>query len=161
MLRIVLFSLTVVGIEWMLGVAAVERVAEERLAVDAILESPLTADDYRTSVRCISTQRFQTIEIVDEHYVLFVGRREAWLNRLRHRCIGLQPNMVAVLNMTGGRICLLDRLHGVSSLLSTQSCALGEFEKIEEFRIGDLKEAITAHGRSKMVEPPQLPENNK
>jgi hypothetical protein len=159
--HIVLIFLTVVGVEWTLGVAAVEREVEEPLDVESILKSPLTADDYRTSVRCISTQRFRTIEIVDERYILFIGRREAWLNRLRHRCTGLQPNMVAVLNMRSNRICHMDRLHGVSSLATTHSCSLGEFQEIEEFRIDDLKEAIMAHGRSEMVKPPEPSVDNE
>ena len=161
MLRIVLFSLTFVGIDWMRDTSAVEAVMEDPpLAVDTILQNPLTADDYRTSERCISNQRFRSVEIVDEHYILFIGRNEVWVNRLRHRCIGLQANMVPVLDMTSGRVCQMDRLRGVSSGVSTQFCSLGEFEKIQEFRADRLKEAITAHGRSK-VGLPQPPVENK
>jgi len=113
------------------------------LDVETILANPLDDDAYRSSTHCISTRRYDAIEIIDESTVLFHGRNEVWLNRLSGRCRGLTRDMIPNILTRSGRICEFDRFHGQSrsGFPDSLSCTLGRFEKIDESQVESLRAA--------------------
>lgn len=129
---------------------AAERDEEDDapLDVETILANPLDEDAYRSSTHCISTRRYDAIEIIDENIVLFHGRNETWLNRLSGRCRGLTRDMIPNILTRGGRICEFDRFHGQSrsGFPDSLSCTLGRFEKIDEAQVESLRAARGIRG---------------
>ena len=118
------------------------------LDVETILANPLDDDAYRSSSHCISTRRYDAIEIIDESTVLFHGRNEVWLNRLSGRCRGLTRDMIPNILMRSGRICEFDRFQGQSrsGFPDSMSCTLGKFEKIDEAQVESLRAARGVRG---------------
>ncbi len=121
--------------------------------VETILSTPLDPGEYQQATRCISPRRYRTIEVVDEFNVLFVGRRETWLNRLRTRCPGLDSHMMIYLDLRGSRVCTLDHFRAAERSgfgLPTPTCVLGDFELIDETQVDGLRAAIESErdGRS-------------
>ena len=58
--------------------------------VDFILDNPLPESDYHSSDRCINSDSYRKVEVLDERHLLFLGRRGVvWLNQLRYACAGL------------------------------------------------------------------------
>ena len=123
--------------------AADDEQDEAPLDVETILANPLDEDAYRSSTHCISTRRYDAIEIIDENTVLFHGRKEVWLNRLSGRCRGLTRDMVPNILTRSGRVCEFDRFHGQSrsGFPDSLSCTLGRFEKIDEAQVESLRAA--------------------
>lgn len=117
--------------------------------VETILSTPLDPSEYQQATRCISSRRYRTIEVLDEFNVLFVGRRETWLNRLRTRCPGLESHMIIYVDMRGSRICTLDHFRGAERSgfgIPTPPCVLGDFELIDETQVEGLRAAIESEG---------------
>ena len=58
--------------------------------VDFILDNPLPESDYHSSDRCINSDSYRRVEVLDDRHLLFLGRRGVvWLNQLRYACAGL------------------------------------------------------------------------
>lgn len=115
------------------------------LDVETILANPLGAEDYRRGQRCLGSRSYRDIEVLDEHNLLFVGRRQTWLNRLRTRCVGLRPNMMIYLDVRGSRICHMDDFrarHRVGAAFPTPTCVLGEFEELDAAQVQGLRDAV-------------------
>ena len=139
---------------WAAGVqqaGAAEAAQEVPLDVETILANPLDAEDYRLGKRCIPSRGYRRIEVLDERNLLFVGRKRAWLNRLRGRCPGLREDMVIFMDVHGMRVCQLDdfraRRPGAFGA-PTPICVLGEFEEIDEAQMQGLLDSISAAQRS-------------
>lgn len=117
---------------------------DDALDVEAILTETSPASEYSRSFNCIRSTSYRKIEMLDEHHLLFTGRRAAWLNRLRHRC-RLHGDVVFVLEPSSSRLCDMDRVRGhdrfgISGWRGT--CVLGEFQQIDPQQAAALKEAV-------------------
>ena len=108
---------------------------EEELRVKAILDAVSTryAEDEEAR-RCLPTQSYRSIEIIDESRLIFWARNGGWLNDLRQRCPGMRPNDILRLDIREGRACALDRVsaieRGVNVLGPKATCVLGTFKPI-------------------------------
>ncbi len=120
---------------------------EGRIDVETILSTPLDPSEYQEATRCISSRDYRRIEVLDEFNVLFVGRRQTWLNRLRTRCSGLEPDMIIYVNQGGSRVCTHDHFRAVERGgfgIPTPMCVLGDFERIDEGQVEGLRGAIVS-----------------
>lgn len=130
--------------------------------VAAILRGELTEDDYQDSQLCIAPRDLNTIEVLDERLVLFLGRRgEIWLNQLDSRCRGLEPEMVLDLRSYGGNFCRLDRFRAAprfnAFLYVTAECRLGAFETITEPHAEALRAAVAERRPGQVDTQPETP----
>lgn len=130
--------------------------------VAAILRGELTEDDYQDSQLCIAPRDLDTIEVLDERLVLFLGRRgEIWLNQLDKRCLGLEPEMVLDLRSYGGNFCRLDRFRAAprynAFLFVTAECRLGAFETITEPHAEALRAAVAERRPRQVDSQPETP----
>lgn len=130
--------------------------------VAAILRGELTEDDYQDSQLCIAPRDLDTIEVLDERLVLFLGRRgEIWLNQLDSRCQGLEPEMVLDLRSYGGNFCRLDRFRAAprfnAFLYVTAECRLGAFETITEPHAEALRAAVAERRPGQVDSQPETP----
>ena len=112
--------------------------------VDAILREASPASDYSDAKSCISASSYRSIKVLDEHHLLFEGRRGIWLNRLRHRC-PMRGDVLFVVERTSSRLCDLDKISGhdrFGSYAWRGQCMLGKFEKIDPQQAAALKESV-------------------
>jgi len=105
-------------------------------ALEDILNTPLTAEDYGgKGERCLSTHAYRSVDILDDQHMLFRGSGgKLWLNRLRHRCLGLRPNDILRFELRSNRVCELDTFQsydsfGLASRFSG-NCTLGAFQPV-------------------------------
>ena len=128
------------------GVAQEQPVAEDTLDVEAILQNPLSEDDYRERDNCIYRRSIDDVEVLDENLVLFHGRTgRLWLNQLGTTCHGLDADMIVQLRSYGGSFCRMDRFRGIprfATFAITAECRLGDFESVDELQVEALKAAI-------------------
>ena len=118
-----------------------------RIDVETILSTPLDPSEYQEATRCISSRDYRRIEVLDEFNVLFVGRRQTWLNRLRTRCAGLEPDMIIYVSQGSSRVCTHDHFRGAERGgfgIPTPMCVLGDFERIDEGQVEGLRGAIVS-----------------
>ena len=112
--------------------------------VEAILRETSPASDYSDVESCITASSYRSIKVLDDHHLLFEGRRGIWLNRLRHRC-ALGDDAILVIERASSRLCDLDKVSGhdrFGSYAWRGSCALGKFEKIDPQQAAALKESV-------------------
>ncbi len=128
--------------------------------VDFILDNPLPESDYVESNRCINSDSYRKVEVLDDRHLLFLGRRGVvWLNQLRYGCAGLGGGGVLVFQMRNRNLCDMD---GFSSVPGSGGdvvrgtinrggptatgirCTLGHFEEITEAQAGMLRKALPA-----------------
>ncbi len=112
--------------------------------VDAILREASPASDYSDAENCITASSYRSIKVLDDHHLLFEGRRGTWLNRLRHRC-PLRGDVMFVVERTSSRLCDLDKISGhdrFGSYAWRGQCVLGKFEKIDPQQAAALKESV-------------------
>jgi hypothetical protein len=133
---------------------AVSQAAPESLdaQVQYILDHPLTESEYSPSTRCMVSNSYESIEILDASHLLFVGRRGAiWLNQLRSDCVGLDKDSVLVFHSFGTRVCDMDSFLGAERYgLSTgfaAHCTLGHFEPITQAQADVLRDALARAAR--------------
>lgn len=136
--------------------------ARPPIDVAAILSGELTEDDYENSQLCIAPRDLDTIEVLGERLVLFLGRRgEIWLNQLDKRCLGLEPEMVLDLRSYGGNFCRLDRFRAAprynAFLFVTAECRLGAFETITEPHAEALRAAVAERRPRQVDSQPETP----
>ncbi|MEM7216713.1 MAG: DUF6491 family protein [Pseudomonadota bacterium] len=111
-------------------------VAIPDLSLEELLNDPEAAEPIAEARRCIPRQSDARLLVLDDETLLVEGRgKRRWLNRLRHRCPGLRPDMILVTESRGGMsgMCELDTVTGVTRGVGLQSarCALGKFEPID------------------------------
>ena len=121
---------------------AAEPSLDERL--DALLAETLPEEAYRETKRCLSRYDYRKISILNQEYLLFSKGDRYWLNKLRHRCVSLNHNMILTTNVKGtSSICQSDHVYTTSRFdlergfdssgrpIAAQGvCTLGEFESI-------------------------------
>ena len=125
--------------------------AGDRIDVETILSTPLDPSEYQDAERCISSRGYRRIEVLDEFNVLFVGRRRTWLNRLRMRCAGLEPDMIIYVSQASSRVCTHDHFRGAHRGgfgIPTPMCVLGDFERIDEGQVEGLRDAIVSERKA-------------
>ena len=112
--------------------------------VDAILREASPASDYSDAKNCIAASSYRSIKVLDDHHLLFEGRRGIWLNRLRHRC-PMRGDVVFVVERTSSRLCDLDKISGhdrFGSYAWRGHCVLGKFDRIDPQQAAALKESV-------------------
>ena len=118
--------------------------------VDAILREASPASDYSDAQNCITASNYRSIKVLDDHHLLFEGRRGIWLNRLRHRC-PLGGDVLLVVERSSTRLCDLDRVGGHDRFGNhgwRGHCTLGKFEKIDPQQAAALKESLALAQRA-------------
>ena len=112
--------------------------------VDAILREASPASDYSDAQNCITASSYRSIKVLDDHHLLFEGRRGIWLNRLRHRC-PMRGDVLFVVERTSSRLCDLDKISAhdrFGGYAWRGQCVLGKFERIEPQQAAALKESV-------------------
>ena len=123
---------------------AAEGAGQTNYDVDAILREASPASDYSHAKSCIASSSYQSIKVLDDHHLLFEGRRGIWLNRLRHRC-PMRGDVLFVVERASSRLCDLDKISGhdrFGSYAWRGQCVLGKFERIEPQQAAALKESV-------------------
>jgi hypothetical protein len=132
------------------------RAADIDAQVEFILDNPLPESDYHASERCINSDSYRKVEVLDSRHLLFHGRRGlVWLNQLRYACAGLGGGGALVFQMRNRSLCDLDGfsaaefVHGDAvnragpTALGVR-CTLGHFEQITEAQADVLRKALPA-----------------
>lgn len=118
------------------------------LSVEEILAAAPRAEDYGQSTRCLSTNAYMNVDVLDNQTLVFRGRGgRAWLNRLRRPCIGLRRDDALRFELHENRLCSLDSFTGIDAFMGSLErgsaiCSLGEFETISREQAAALKEAL-------------------
>jgi hypothetical protein len=124
------------------------REAATQETIQDILTTPLESEDYVEAERCLSTYQYRSVEVLDDQNVLFKGPGDkAWLNQLRHRCIGLRRNDTLRFEMRDNRLCNLDTFEGVDSFFrlwnrTSATCSLGNFQPVTPEQVEAIRAAI-------------------
>ncbi|MXY04475.1 MAG: hypothetical protein F4X31_06465 [Gammaproteobacteria bacterium] len=123
---------------------ATEGAGQANYDVDAILREASPASDYSDAEKCITANSYRSIKVLDDHHLLFEGRRGIWLNRLRHRC-PMRGDVMFVVERASSRLCDLDKISGhdrFGGFAWRGQCVLGKFERIEPQQAAALKESV-------------------
>jgi hypothetical protein len=127
-----------------------------------LLTETLSANDYREASRCLNRRDYRDVDIINSEFLLFSKHGKYYLNRLEGKCHGLSSRMVLTLTSTLGslsghldRYCQHDVVYVSERFDLAQgfdplgrpiayrsSCALGEFEVIDEQQMLALKETM-------------------
>ena len=135
--------------------------------MEEVLANPLSDADYAESRRCLATSRYRRIEIVTDQALAFVGRGDTvWLNLLPHRCHGLRPDMVLIVEQSSMRVCARDRVLGLArastvagvrrrtttiDAVGTATCPLGTFRSLPQENFAAVRDALIAARRNRTV----------
>ena len=122
--------------------------------VDAILREASPASEYSAAETCITASSYRNIKVLDDHHLLFEGRRGTWLNRLRHRC-PMRGDVLFVVERASSRLCDLDKISGhdrFGSFVWRGQCVLGKFERIDPQQAAALKESVALARQAKVRE---------
>jgi len=133
---------------------AAEGAGQANHDVDAILREASPASEYSAAENCIAADSYRRIKVLDDHHLLFEGRRGIWLNRLRHRC-PMRGDVLFVVERTSSRLCDHDRVSGhdrFGSFAWRGQCVLGKFERIEPQQAAALKESVALARRAAVRE---------
>ena len=131
-----------------------EQPATDDPEVEQILDNPLADDDYREEKSCLWQRQIDSVEIIDENFVVFRGRirNQVWLNKFTQPCIGLRRDMLVTTRASTGSICRLDaidaRPRGASPFGTAVRCYLGSFEGIDEVQVEAMKRAVGERARA-------------
>lgn len=123
-------------------------------AVEGILENPLADDDYREEKACLWQRQIDSVEIIDENFVIFRGRlrNKIWLNKFTQPCVGLRRDMLVTTRARTGSICRFDTLdarpRGASPFGTAVRCYLGTFEAIDKVQAEAMKKAVEEHAKA-------------
>lgn len=122
--------------------SAKETASERRERIDVevqeILNTALDDDDYGEKKRCIWSHRYDKIEMIDEHRVIFYGgRTRAWLNHWKYgdQCGGkLYRQYLIGVEQRSRQVCEHDRIFFIDMNMGMRrvgpKCVLGKFEPI-------------------------------
>lgn len=124
--------------------AAQQEVSEQ---IDTILTQPLGEEDYGGGERCISTNLYDSVDVLDTRHVLFKGRgNRLWVNTLRSTCVGLRKRDVLQFEIRGSQICNLDTFTAVSNSFGWQrtsaTCSLGDFSPVTAEQVAMIEAAL-------------------
>ena len=123
-------------------------------AVEGILGNPLADDDYREEKSCLWQRQIDSVEIIDENFVIFHGRlrNKMWLSKFTQPCIGLRRDMLITTRARTGSICRFDTLdarpRGASPFGTAVRCYLGSFEAIDKVQAEAMKKAVDEHAKA-------------
>jgi hypothetical protein len=115
--------------------------------IEEILTTPLEEREY-APVRCVSVHAYHTVEILDDQHVLFRGTGDrVWLNKLRHRCIGLRPTSVPIFRLRDSQVCDLDTFEGSDRMFgwfgrTSATCSLGTFARITPEQASAIRDSL-------------------
>ncbi|MCY3620735.1 MAG: DUF6491 family protein [Gammaproteobacteria bacterium] len=132
--------------------------------VEEILDNPLADDDYREEKSCLRQRQIDSVEIIDENFVVFRGRlrNKVWLNKFAQPCIGLRRDMLIATGSRTGSICRFDtidaRPRGASPFGTAVRCHLGSFEGIDEVQVEAMKRGVDE--RAKATRTPGKSDDN-
>ena len=125
--------------------AEAAQVAKQEAIAD-ILSKPLAAEEYADEESCLSRHYYDHVDVLDDEHVLFKGSGDKlWLNKLRHRCVGLRRNDVLEFRMRDSRLCDHDTFYATSSLnwgIRTGACALGTFTPVTAEQVQAIELAV-------------------
>jgi len=122
-----------------LAIGAVAHAGETKVAspvevqpdVRALLTEPLPDAEYVDARNCVSAMAVETTEVLDDSHILFIGRGDrVWINQLKHRCIGLEPNHVLAFDLTNARFCRLDRFRALDSFGTRVGAGVGRLSPL-------------------------------
>ena len=126
------------------------------ITAEEILANPLGDDDYTETSRCLSSGKYRQIDVMTNQILVFRGRGDdVWLNILRTRCLGLEPDMIPTIERRGMRVCSRDQFRGTSRFRDqgeSMPCTLGEFHRTRPANIAAIRDALEANHRTKTVE---------
>ena len=97
----------------------------------------LRASAAAESTRCLSTSRYQSVEVIDDRHLLFKGSgNRGWVNELRNRCPGLRRNDVLLFELNTSQVCQLDTVTTIDRGMwiwrnAGPTCTLGPFRQID------------------------------
>ena len=131
--------------------AAQQEVSEQ---IDTILTQPLGEEDYGGGERCISTNLYDSVDVLDTRHVLFKGRgNRLWVNTLRSTCVGLRKRDVLQFEIRGSQICNLDTFTAVSNSFGWQptsaTCSLGDFSPVTAEQVAMIEAALDTKKKKK------------
>ena len=117
---------------------ASERRERIDIEVQEILNNTLDDDDYGEATRCIWSNRYDKIELIDERRVIFYGgRSRAWLNHWKHgdQCAGkLYSHYRIGVEQRSRQVCEHDQIFFIDMNMGMRrvgpKCVLGKFEPI-------------------------------
>ena len=124
----------------------------------------------RTPEKCVSVQRIDRTEVIDDQTIVFYMRgNEVYRNYLTRNCPGLERAGKFMYRITGNRLCGIDTitvLEQIGSRLDRGfTCGLGEFHPITEEEVADLELAkergIAGESDAIEVEAVELPEGEQ
>lgn len=114
--------------------------------INDILSQPLAAEEYADERRCLSTRSYDSVDVLDDEHVVFRGTGDKiWVNKLRHRCVGLRRDRILRFEMRDSRICDLDRFEAVSAHafgISSGVCSLGTFTPVTPEQVEAIEVAV-------------------
>lgn len=131
-----------------LGVAACSsQGAQPHEQLSSVLKGFDTDTQYTTSERCLSGFDYDTVDVLDDQHILFKDAlgKNVWLNTLKARCPGLDPNDTLLFRKTGNQLCNLDSAEVIEHVFfwrrTGPTCSLGKFNQLTENQAALLKEA--------------------
>ena len=127
---------------------SVERRERIDIEVQEILNTTLDDDDYGETKRCIWSNRYDKIELIDERRVIFYGgRNRAWLNHWKHgdHCAGkLYSHYRIGVEQRSRQVCEHDRIFFIDMNMGMRrvgpKCVLGKFEPISREQADYIKD---------------------
>lgn len=117
--------------------------------LDSVLAQFDTDTDYAATERCLSTFRYDSVEVLDDRHLLFKSPQgdKSWLNTLRQRCPGLRPDDTLYFELRDNRVCSLDMVSVVDRAFffwerMGPTCGLGEFHELTAPQAQLIREAM-------------------
>jgi hypothetical protein len=127
-----------------------QRRLEREAAIDDVLSYKLDPAEYGDTKRCLSSMEFRSYRALDNRHLLFKGRGDRlWVNKLRARCPGLEPDSVLIVQRFGGnQFCSLDSFEatewfGYAGRPGVR-CILGDFQPVTHAQIDEIEKIIDA-----------------
>ncbi len=107
----------------------------DQLRLNALLDEVSAQYAEEGARRCLPTSAYGSVAIVDEHRLIFRSRRDkAWLNELRHACLGLRRGDTLMFDLHGSSVCEMDTIAEIDRFLvwtrTGPTCTLGRFMPI-------------------------------
>lgn len=100
----------------------------ERIAAAVITEDAID----RTPKSCLTRAGLRKTAVADDRTVLFVRRKDIYINILRRACPGLARGTAISYQVRGGRTSALCRGDTISAAGLDISCSLGSFHEVSE-----------------------------
>ena len=123
----------------LLALAPWSTIRAEMKEQDPVQQEAVTAEK-----RCLSLLRIDSTDVVDDKNILFYMKNdEIYVNRLPHRCPGLNTHQAFMYRTSMGQLCSVDIITVLDGLgfgySPGISCVLGGFYPITEEAVIELK----------------------